>query len=176
MSTRSDKSGNPEKRDKQNMPSRSFSRRAWIVTAGAGVAALAIGSRFRGSPAPSGSQTVTVYRDPNCGCCSKWIDHMRNAGFTISDNKTSDVGSIKRKHGVPRTLDSCHTSLVDGYVFEGHVPADLVERVLRERPAILGLAAPGMPQSAPGMDVGNERYDVVSFTSDGKTAVFATRP
>jgi hypothetical protein len=90
----------------------------------------------------------------------------------------NDVGSIKRRHGVPQKLGSCHTALVDGYVIEGHVPADLIDRLLTERPRVVGLAVPGMPAGSPGMEVPGQsaqRYEVLAFTSTGGTRVFAVR-
>lgn len=119
--------------------------------------------------------TVATYKSPTCQCCTKWVTRMQEHGFLVNVHSQSDVTPVKRAHGVPDALASCHTSVVDHYVFEGHVPPDLVERVLRERPPIAGLAVPGMPQGAPGMDVGAEPYDVMSFTTTGETAVYARR-
>lgn len=175
MSRKTNKSGSHADKDHGRTPPRRFTRRAWIGTAGAGAVALVLGRRFWSRSITSDLAAVTVYKDPNCQCCHKWVGHMRDAGFTVVDRNTSDVGAVKRERGVPQDLVSCHTSVVDGYVFEGHVPADLVEQVLRQRPSLAGLAVPGMPQSAPGMDIGHERYDVWSFTRDGKTALFAAR-
>jgi hypothetical protein len=89
-----------------------------------------------------------------------------------------DLGPVKRQHGVPPSLESCHTALVEGYVVEGHVPADLIDRLLRERPAVVGLAVPGMPVGSPGManpGQAPERYQVLAFDRSGKTSVFASR-
>lgn len=175
MSRKTRKSGSHADKDYgRAMPLR-FTRRAWVGTAGAGVVALLFGRRVWNRSITSDLPAVTMYKDPNCQCCHKWGEHMRDAGFAVVDRNMPDVGPVKRDRGVPQSLVSCHTSVVDGYVFEGHVPADLVEQVLKERPPVLGLAAPGMPQSAPGMDIGNEPYEVWSFTRDGKTAVFAVR-
>jgi hypothetical protein len=118
---------------------------------------------------------LTVYKTPTCGCCGKWVEQMQATGFTATVTNMDDVGPIKTKHGLPPRLASCHTTLVGGYVIEGHVPADDIKRLLREKPAIAGLAAPGMPAGSPGMDVPNSPpYDVLAFTKDGKTRVFAT--
>jgi hypothetical protein len=106
----------------------------------------------------------------------KWVAYMRKAGFAVTARDVNDVTPIKREHGVPEELYSCHTAVSGDYIFEGHVPADLVQRVLREKPAIRGLAAPGMPQSAPGMDIGHTKYEIMSFTRAGKTNQYATRP
>jgi hypothetical protein len=107
------------------------------------------------------------------------VGHLRKAGFTVVPQDTNDVDGIKFKHGVPATLQSCHTALVDGYVIEGHVPADVIDRLLRERPKVVGLAVPGMPAGSPGMDVPAgqkaERYDVYAFDARGNKTVFASR-
>jgi len=118
---------------------------------------------------------LTVYKSPTCGCCGKWVEYMQANGFTAAVTNLPDVSPMKTKHGVPARLASCHTSLVGGYVIEGHVPVEDVRRLLKEKPAVVGLAAPGMPAGSPGMDVPNSpAYDVVSFDKDGHTRVFAT--
>ena len=118
---------------------------------------------------------LLVYKSPTCGCCAKWVEHVNAAGFTSETTNVPDVSPIKIKHGVPAELASCHTSLVGGYVIEGHVPAEDIRRLLRERPAVVGLAAPGMPAGSPGMDVPNSPpYQVLSFDKQGRTKVFAT--
>jgi hypothetical protein len=118
---------------------------------------------------------LVVYKSPTCGCCAKWVDHVNAAGFTSETTNLPDVAPIKTKHGVPAELVSCHTALVGGYVIEGHVPAADISRLLRERPAVVGLAAPGMPAGSPGMDVpGSPPFQVLSFDQQGRTKVFAT--
>ena len=119
---------------------------------------------------------VVVYKSPTCGCCTKWVDYMRAAGFTMEVHDQEDVAPIKRASGVPVSAESCHTAQVGGYVVEGHVPVEDIRRMLRERPAIVGIAAPGMPAGSPGMELGarRDRYDVVSFTRDGRTTVYQT--
>jgi hypothetical protein len=117
---------------------------------------------------------VAVYKSPTCGCCEKWVEHMNASGFAATATNLPDVTPVKTKNGVPAALHSCHTSLVGGYVIEGHVPADDIKRLLKERPAIVGLAAPGMPAGSPGMDVPQSpAYEVVAFDKTGKTYVFA---
>jgi len=128
--------------------------------------------------APASAGAVTVYKSPSCGCCSKWIEHMRANGFTVASHDVEDIAAIKTKHGVPSQAASCHTALVDGYVVEGHVPADVVKRLLRERPKVSGIATPGMPMGSPGMEVPSgtkESYSVVSFDTSGKQTVFERR-
>jgi hypothetical protein len=106
------------------------------------------------------------------------VGHLRENGFTVTERNETDLAPIKRKHGVPTALESCHTGLVDGYVIEGHVPADLIHRLLRERPKVVGLAVPGMPIGSPGMESPGEKpqpYKVLTFDSGGRTTVFASR-
>lgn len=130
-----------------------------------------------GRPAPSeAAPRVTVYKSPTCGCCKKWVDHLEEHGFQVTAIDTSDVQSVKTRHGVPGALGSCHTALVDGYVVEGHVPADVIQRLLKERPVVAGIAVPGMPMGSPGMEgPTRERFDVLAFEKSGKTSVFARR-
>ncbi len=130
------------------------------------------------SRAQTAAPMVTVYKSPTCGCCSKWIEHMRSNGFEVKSTDVEDVSSIKTANGVPPEAGSCHTALVGGYVLEGHVPADSVKRLLSEKPKVAGLAVPGMPIGSPGMEVPSgqvQRYDVVSFTRGGPTTVFDRR-
>jgi hypothetical protein len=106
------------------------------------------------------------------------VGHLRAAGFEVKDQNVDALGPIKQRFGVPAALQSCHTAVVDPYVIEGHVPADLIQRLLRERPAVVGLAVPGMPVGAPGMEAPGrpaERYDVLTFDRSGRTTVFARR-
>jgi hypothetical protein len=121
--------------------------------------------------------TVEVYKSPTCGCCSKWVDHLREHKFTVRTTDTDQVEAVKNKHGVPTAARSCHTALVAGYVIEGHVPAADLQRLLKERPAIVGLAVGGMPVGSPGMEGPPGRpadpYDVLSFDKNGRTAVFS---
>jgi hypothetical protein len=126
---------------------------------------------------PTGAKPqLTVYKSPTCGCCAKWVDYMQANGFTAAVTNLPDVTAVKIKHGVPRQLASCHTTLVGGYVIEGHVPVEDVRRLLKDKPAnVIGLAAPGMPAGSPGMDVPNSPpYDVVAFDRNGGTKIYAT--
>jgi hypothetical protein len=118
---------------------------------------------------------VTVYKDPNCGCCKEWIEHLRKHAFKVVAKDTSDLSGIKRSGRVPSQLMSCHTAFVSGYVIEGHVPAEDIQRLLKEKPKVAGLAVAGMPVGSPGMEMGNrkDKYDVVAFNRDGSTQVFA---
>jgi hypothetical protein len=127
--------------------------------------------------AAAAKTAVAVYQTPTCGCCGKWVEHMQANGFATTVTDLPDLAETKAKHRVPAQLQSCHTSVVGGYVIEGHVPAEDIRRLLREKPAILGLAAPGMPAGSPGMDVPHSpAFDVIAFDKDGHTRVFATHP
>lgn len=109
---------------------------------------------------------MTVYKDEFCGCCIEWIDHMVQAGYRVQAINVKDLDAVKTKYGVAPDLESCHTAEVDGYIIEGHVPASAVKKLLAERPALAGLAVPGMPIGSPGMEVpGREPhvYNVVGF-------------
>lgn len=120
---------------------------------------------------------IAVYKDPTCGCCAKWVEHLRQSGFAPTVTETASVDALKTKHHVPQKARSCHTALVGAYVIEGHVPAADIQRLLKERPAgVIGLAVPGMPIGSPGMEVPGvkaQAYDVVAFSKDGRTSVFA---
>jgi hypothetical protein len=120
---------------------------------------------------------VQVYKDPTCGCCSLWVEHLRKAGFTATVTDVEDMTAIKTKYGVPVQARSCHTALLGGYVVEGHVPSADVQRLLKERPAILGIGVAGMPVGSPGMEVTGMKpqpYDVLAFNKAGETQVFAS--
>ncbi|MEO6235531.1 MAG: DUF411 domain-containing protein [Vicinamibacterales bacterium] len=141
------------------------------------IAVAAASATAQSTAATAKKPHLEVYKSPTCGCCAKWVEHVNGAGFTSSVTNLPDMAAIKTKHGVPAELASCHTSLVGGYVIEGHVPAEDIRRLLRERPAIVGLAAPGMPAGSPGMDVPNSpAFQVLSFDKNGRTKVFATHP
>jgi hypothetical protein len=140
-----------------------LTRRALIGLAATGTVVF-VASGLRGEMQPA----VTVWKDPNCGCCSGWVEHLRRNGFDVSVNLASDMSAIKARHGVPAELASCHTATVAGYVIEGHVPAQAIARLLAEKPAAVGLAVAGMPSGAPGMEGGTvETYDVVLFGRGG---------
>ena len=119
---------------------------------------------------------MTVYRSASCGCCTQWGAHIASAGFRIDDHVTEDMDAVKQERGVSSQQASCHTADVEGYVIEGHVPASAIQRLLRERPNIRGLAVPGMPMGSPGMEVPGveaESFEVLAIAHDGTTSVFA---
>lgn len=121
--------------------------------------------------------TIKVYKSPTCGCCALWVDHMREAGFELDVEDTDDMIDVKVDAGLPLRLQSCHTALVGGYVFEGHIPAEVIARFLAEKPSASGLAVPGMPIGSPGMEFGDrvDPYDVLQFDAAGNTSVYESR-
>lgn len=148
--------------------------RAYLrITTLAALALLSSASARPSSLVPSPS--VTVFKDRNCGCCKNWVEHLRKHAFDVTAQDTSDVGAVKRTARVPEELHSCHTAFVNGYVIEGHVPAADIQRLLREKPKVAGIAVPGMPLGSPGMEIGSrkDRYDVIAFNRDGSMRVFA---
>ena len=134
---------------------------------------FASGTTSAADPQP----TIQVYKTPTCGCCTKWIDSLRAAGFKVEATDMPDLTTLKAMNGVPNGLSSCHTAIVSGYVVEGHVPAADLKRLLKEKPAVAGLTVPGMPLGSPGMEhsdpTRHEAYDVLAFGPDG-VSVFAS--
>ncbi|WP_107670543.1 DUF411 domain-containing protein [Cyanothece sp. BG0011] len=122
----------------------------------------------------NGNMSMTVYRSPSCGCCGIWVDHAKKHGFEITDIKTDDMASIKQKHNISSDLESCHTAIIDGYVMEGHIPADDIKRFLKEKPDMIGLSVPGMPIGTPGMEAGNTKqpFAVFAINKDGSAQVY----
>jgi hypothetical protein len=146
-------------------------RRRFLTALGAAGAVLAMRPAF----AQAGLPKVLVTKDPNCGCCGSWVDHLKAAGFPVEVITTPQMNRVKARLGVPDDLASCHTAEVGGYVIEGHVPADAVKRLLAEQPQAKGLAVPGMPVGSPGMEVAGtapDTYDIVLFGPAGQS-VFA---
>lgn len=151
-------------------------RREFICTSIGGIAfALTIGKSKAAT-----SSVMTVYKDPNCGCCNLWSKAMENAGYTVERVDTNDLPGIKKRLGVPVEVEGCHTATIDGYFLDGHVPLESVKRLLSEKPDIAGLAVPGMPVGSLGMGSDpNASYDVfaVAKGGEGKTSVyFEVRP
>src|SRR5688572_1526919 len=121
---------------------------------------------------------ITVYKSPTCGCCGKWVDHVRAAGYQVKTIDVDDVTPFKQKYGVPLDLASCHTGVVDGYAIEGHVPADVIDRLLKEKPkGARAIAVPGMPLGSPGMEVPGRKdaYNVILIDAKGKRSVYAKK-
>lgn len=155
---------------------------------GPAVALLLLGACGDADAAPDASATlstagsqqlpsIVVYKTLTCGCCGGWVEHMRQSGFAVDVRDlpgNMELMQVKAEAGVPGDMASCHTSLVDGYVIEGHVPADQVKRLLAERPALAGIAAPGMPAGSPGMDVPNSPpYEIIAWNQDGAKSRYA---
>jgi hypothetical protein len=133
-------------------------RRSAVILISAGALSFAAG------PVAADDPLVTVHKDPNCGCCSGWVQHLQKAGFTANVVETRDLDAVKARLGVPDDLAACHTAEMAGYVVEGHVPASALKRFLNEKPAATGLAVRGMPVGSPGMEGGKpEPYEVVLF-------------
>jgi hypothetical protein len=133
-----------------------------------GLSALAVGGRTSLAAEP----TIAVTKDPTCGCCSGWVEHLRQAGFVVEVRDVPDVNRVKARLGVPADLWACHTAQAAGYVIEGHVPASVVRRLLDEKPKAKGLAVRGMPVGSPGMEVADvppDEYDVVLFGPQRRT-------
>ncbi|WP_339913094.1 DUF411 domain-containing protein [uncultured Brevundimonas sp.] len=150
-----------------------FSRRALLI-AGVSVAATAATGACAQTARPSSD--LSVYKSPTCGCCGAWVAHMTGAGFQARTIEVADPGAVRRDRGVPDSLAACHTAVIEGYVLEGHVPAEDVRRLLAERPDALGLAVPAMPLGSPGMEVPDgrrEAYETLLILKGGGTRVFA---
>ncbi|WP_281827469.1 DUF411 domain-containing protein [Jannaschia rubra] len=150
-----------------------FSRRTLLVGAAALVAASPLRALAQGA-----GPVVHVMKDPNCGCCSAWIEILENDGFAVTTEASAGtlLMRYKLKSGIPQEMASCHTGRVDGYMIEGHVPVADIRRLLEERPDAIGLAVPGMPYGSPGMGPESEReaYDVFLIRGDGSTEVFTS--
>jgi hypothetical protein len=119
--------------------------------------------------------TLAVTKTASCGCCAKWVEHMKQAGFAVTVRNVEDVGPTAQRLSVPAKLRSCHTAEIDGYAIEGHVPAADVKRLLAQRPKAAGIAVPGMVMGSPGMEHGDHKmpYKVILFDKAGNTRVFA---
>jgi hypothetical protein len=144
-----------------------MTRRSLVTSLMAG-ALLAYSRPLRAQDLPE----IVVSKDPTCGCCTGWVDHLRQAGFSANVIETSEINRVKVRLGVPQDLASCHTAEIGGYVIEGHVPADAIKRLLTEKPAGKGLAVAGMPMGSPGMEMDGmtpETYEVVLFGPSGRT-------
>jgi hypothetical protein len=153
-----------------------ISRRTFVIRSTAAGGALLAGGPLHALErlAPA---TLTIYKSRTCGCCAKWVDHVKAAGFTTVVHDDEDMDGVKDNLGVPRGVRSCHTAQVEKYLIEGHVPASDIQRLLEERPKVAGLAVPGMPASSPGMAVPgepHEPFETVAFQLDGSTTSYAT--
>jgi hypothetical protein len=153
-----------------------ISRREWLRITAGGLALGGTSATRLLALAPA--KEATVYKTPSCGCCKKWVEHMEKSGYKVTAHDVPDVGVYKKRYGVPDSLGSCHTAIVSsGYIVEGHVPADVIDKLIAQAPKdVIGLAVPGMPAGSPGMEGGTaDKYDIVAFDKAGKTRVFAKR-
>jgi hypothetical protein len=141
------------------------------------LSAIVLVSAGAPSRAQSPGPEVVVYKSATCGCCRNWVEHMRAHGFAMTTHDVDNINQVKAEHRVPSEAASCHTAVVDGYVVEGHVPADAVQRLLRERPDVLGIAVPGMPIGSPGMEMNGRQdsYSIVTFDDKGQVRLFESR-
>ena len=162
----------------------------WVAALLALVTVAAFGALYRGHAEPAfaaeASQStvagdapvVTVYKNPTCACCGEWADHLKRNGFRVEMKEGADLNAVKRQHGVTMDLASCHTAEVAGYVLEGHVPADVIHQLLAEKPAIRGLAVPGMPAGVEGMPPSGpnrQPYEILAIEQGGGSRLYATR-
>ncbi len=154
----------------------SFSTHAKAFGIGILAAAFGIGVYMQWGPgATADLPEVTVYKSPTCGCCSDWVTHLRDNGFSVTVKDEVNMKPIKQRAKVPKDLAACHTATVGNYIVEGHVPSEQIKRLLREAPDVHGLTVPGMPVGSPGMERGDyvEPYSVLGFTPGGDTTTFA---
>lgn len=122
------------------------------------------------------AEEVVVYKSPTCGCCKGWVEHLKEKGFPVRVHNRRDLNPIKKEMGVPRRLQSCHTAKVGDYAIEGHVPADVITRLLQEDPSVMGLAVPGMPMGSPGMEgPRKDPYHIIAFGEDRRVSIYASR-
>jgi len=131
---------------------------------------------FVPAQAQAAGKNITVYKSATCECCNDWITHLRQSGYTVKAHNRTDMNSIKQLYGVTGPLKSCHTAFVEGYVVEGHVPARDIDRLLKLKPSVMGLTAPGMPKKSPGMQAAYlppKDYDVLSFDERGQSRIFS---
>ena len=120
------------------------------------------------------AEEITVFKSASCGCCAKWVEHLRKDGYEVRVTNIEAMNAVKARFNVPAEMRSCHTAVIGGYVIEGHVPASDIQRLLKEKPKVAGLAVAGMPLGSPGMEGARaERYSVMRFTKEGASAVFA---
>ncbi|MFQ5772880.1 MAG: DUF411 domain-containing protein [Kiloniellaceae bacterium] len=148
-------------------------RRRALAVLGSGIVIGWAGLSRQALSAAQARPVVTVYKSPSCGCCGLWTGHLAENGFRTKVVDRDNLHVIKRMARVPENLEACHTAMVDRYVVEGHVPASAIRRLLSERPKVIGIAVPGMPEGSPGMPSPTPvRFDVIAFTADGGQRVF----
>lgn len=148
-----------------------MNRRNFISLAGGAVAFTALPALAANTLPP-----VDVFKNPSCGCCGAWVDHLKSAGFDVKVSMVEDTAVARRKYGLPDKFGSCHTAIVAGYVVEGHVPAHDVKKLLAMKPVAVGIAVPGMPVGSPGMEMGSRKdpYQVLLVDKQGRERVFSS--
>lgn len=152
-----------------------FTRRRWLCAVAP--AALGVAWPFLASAHGSAPKAV-VWSDPDCGCCTQWVKHLRDHRFVVTHHHVDDVSAVRKQLGMPEKYAGCHVARIDGYVIDGHVPAADIQRLLHERPKAIGLAVPDMPLGSPGMEQGGRKdpYQVLLVGSDARTTVFKSYP
>ncbi len=168
---------NAKHKTKRSSRTRSIGPGRWIAVA-ATVAVIAAAAAWLSIPTTDAESTdIVVYKTASCGCCRNWVAHLRDNGLEVRVVNVSNTQPTRERLGVPRRLGACHTAEAGKYWVEGHVPVDLVKRLMSEKPDhIQGIAVPGMPMGSPGMEGPNPvTYEVLAYGTDGKTTVFATR-
>ncbi len=121
------------------------------------------------------ARVIDVYKSASCGCCTAWVDHLRESGFEVKTHNVPNTAAYRTRYGIPSSLGSCHTATIGVYALEGHVPAGDIRRLLAERPKAAGLAVPGMPMGSPGMEMPGmaaDAYDVLLVKRDGSHTVY----
>jgi len=142
-----------------------------------GVIALPASAWALTQPPKNMRRRITVYKSPECECCKKWVEHVKQTGWIIDVKDVDDMAKVKKDARIPAKLQSCHTAVVGRFVFEGHVPADLLLAFMKNPRGVAGLAVPGMPTGTPGMEIPGrapEHYQVLGWYRDGRTFVYAS--
>ena len=139
----------------------------------AGIVALAVRANQVPSDGPLKGKTAIVYRSASCGCCAQYISYLRRSGARVEEKLTNDMGAIRQQFGVPAGLSSCHTTRIEDYTVEGHIPVEAIQKLLAEKPAIAGIALPGMPSGSPGMPGAKYgAFEISSFASAGSSSLY----
>lgn len=123
--------------------------------------------------ASAAAPVIEVYKNPDCGCCTGWVKHLQESGFTVNTHHVEDTSDYRMKFGMPEALGSCHSAKVEGYALEGHVPAAEIKRLLAEKPKAVGLSVPAMPIGSPGMEgPRKDPFDVLLVQQNGKHSIY----
>ncbi len=153
------------------------SRRSFLINSGALITTgVLLGGVVACQAGTQASGEMVVYKTPTCGCCTTWVNHLKDAGINTRVVNQNDLTNIRKQFGAPNDLDSCHIAQIDGYIVEGHIPADAIKKLIAEKPDAVGIFVPGMPLGSPGMESphGSQPYDVILLRRDGGREVFAS--